>query len=369
MAEEPQEQERTQEATPHKLEEARERGHVPQSRELGSFLVFLGFAIGLYFSLRTLFERLVRIFRDYYDFDKYRIENLLQFQTLSQDLIRHILALLVPLFFTVLIFSVGASTLQFGFLFTTEKIMPQLERINPLRGFSRIFSRETLVEFLKTVLKVLIISGILFLLLRGEMDQLSELGILPIAQIFLYLVKVLAKVLLTMLIFLAVLGILDFAYQKWRYAENLKMSFSEMKEELRQREGDPHIRSRIRQIQRERLRKQMMKVVPKADVVVTNPTHVAVALQYQRGIMKAPKVIAKGAGVIAQKIKEIASQAGVPIVERKELARILYRHVEINQMIPENLYTVVAEVLAYVYRLKRKYKEWMQTSSTRALAT
>ena len=143
------------------------------------------------------------------------------------------------------------------------------------------------------------------------------------------------------------------------------MSYHEVREELKQREGDPQIKARVRQIQRDRLKNKMMKEIPKADVVVTNPTHVAVALQYKRGLMKAPIVVAKGAGFIALKIKEIAAMSEVPILERKELARYLYRHVEIQQAIPESLYTTVAEVLAYVYKLKRKYKDFIRRAPAR----
>jgi flagellar biosynthetic protein FliR/FlhB len=265
----------------------------------------------------------------------------------------------MPFFIGVMIFSLAGYIGQFGFLFTTEKLAPDFERISLFSGLSRLVTRETFVELIKSSGKVLVISAILYLVFKGEAQKIIQLGSLPIQDIFRYSFQLMSEVLYVVLIFLAVLGGMDLAYQKWNYWEKMKMTVQEVKDEMKNREGDPHIKSRIRQIQRDRARARMMDDVPKANVVVTNPTHVAVALKYERGKNRAPIVVAKGAGYIAVKIKEIAAESGVPILEKRELARFLYRNVEVNEMIPESLYTAVAEVLAYVYKIKKQFRSFI----------
>jgi flagellar biosynthetic protein FlhB len=347
---------KTEEATSHKLEEAREQGDVSQSKEFGSFMVFFGFTLTAYFSGKFFLKHVLSLFDRYFNFEMLHLETSKEFLVLSSNVLKDILVLVSPILLGTTLFGIAASIGQFGFLFTTAKISPNFEKLNPLTGLARIFSVDTLAEFIKSVIKLAIISFVLFLVLKGEVKHLTELGVEPMPHIFIYFIKLILKVIFSILIFLAILGISDLAYTKWRYAQKMKMSMKEVKDESKQRDGDPFVKSRIRQIQRDRVRKLMMKEVPKADVIVTNPTHVAVALKYQRGLMRAPIVVAKGAGVIAVRIKELAARAGVPIVEKKALARYLYRHIDINEAIPESLYTAVAEVLAYVYKMKKKFQ-------------
>lgn len=355
-------EDKTEEATSHKLEEAREKGDVANSKDFTNFIVFGGFVLSFYFFSHKALSGIVDMFPKYFDLTTMHLEDPQDFLATCIGMIKQILLLVGPLFAVVTLFAVIGSVAQFGFLYTTEKVMPDWERINPISGLSRLFSKDIAMELLKSTIKVVIVSFLFYLVLKGEVSKLIELGSMPMAGIFYYFMGLIAKVAFVMLLFMGILGIADLGYQKWSYAQKMKMSMQEVKDEHKQRDGNPLIRSRIRQIQRERVRKMMMNAVPKADVVVTNPTHVAVALQYQRGVMRAPVVVAKGAGYIAVKIKEIAALSEVPILERKQLARYLYKNVEVNEAIPESLYTAVAEVLAYVYRVKNKFKQMTRRS-------
>jgi flagellar biosynthetic protein FlhB len=351
--------EKTEEPTAHKLESAREKGDVAQSRDFANFFVFLGVALALYFSGQSMVKMMLELFPLFIESNRFSLNNVGDVQNIFGFVIKHVLWILAPLFGALFIFGIAAYISQFGLLFTTEKLTPQIEKLNPISGFSRIFSKETAMEFVKSSIKVVVMSAVLYLLFVGEMERINQIGAQPIAMSFQYLIEIIGKVILAVVIFLAVLGVLDLGFQKWAYVQRMKMSLQEVKDEMKQREGDPHIRARIRQIQRDRARARMMDDVPKADVVVTNPTHVAVALRYKRGETKAPIVLAKGAGFIALKIKEKAALAGIPIVEKKQLARYIYKHIEVGDFIPESLYTAVAEVLAYVYRLKKKFHGMM----------
>jgi flagellar biosynthetic protein FlhB len=351
---------KTEDATAHKLEQAREKGDIPKSREFIHFFILFGASMSFYFSSQFFLEKVILTFKKFFAFQTLKLESTEDFINMGTSLIGDILILLAPLCLGILVFGIAAHLVQFGLLFTTEKLTPDLEKLDPIAGLRRMFSIDVVVELIKSSLKVLIISALFYLILRGEVERLIELGSQPLGQIFLYLLKLVGQVIFVMILFMAVLGISDFFYSRWRYANKMKMSVQEVKEEFKNREGDPLIRGRIRQMAREKARARMMEKVPTADVVVTNPTHVAVALQYRKGLMRAPLVVAKGAGYIALKIKEIAIQSEVPVLERRELARFLYRNVEVNESIPESLYTAVAEVLAYVYRVKKKFTQWKE---------
>lgn len=354
---------KTEEATPHRLDEARSKGDVPKSREFISFLILLGASLCVYWGSNYTLGKILGVFDKFLNFKSIKLESTKDFIDLGNGLITDILWLLTPLFAGIFIFGIGAHLGQFGLLFTTEKLSPELDKLNPLEGVKRFFSMDILVELLKSLLKMIVVSAGFYMVLRGETEHLIHLGSEPLPQIFIYLVKLIAQMFFVMLIFMGVLGVGDFFYQRFSYAKKLRMSFQEVKEESKNREGDPLIKGRIRQMQREKARQRMMEKVPQADVIVTNPTHVAVALQYKKGLMRAPVVIAKGAGYIAVKIKTIAAEAGVPIMEKKQLARFLYRNVEVNEAIPESLYTAVAEVLAYVYKLKSRFSQWKENQA------
>jgi flagellar biosynthetic protein FlhB len=215
-------------------------------------------------------------------------------------------------------------------------------------------SRQSLMELFKSMAKLVIVGGIAYLTIRGEMDGIRELGRMEVASIAIFILKVILKIFFRVCIVMIFLAAMDYAFQKWQFEQQLKMTKQEIKEEYKHTEGDPLIKSRIRKVQMEVARRRMMQEVPEADVVVTNPVHLAVAIKYDRAKMSAPHVIAKGAEFVAEKIKALAREHNVPVVENKELARSLYRSAEVGDEVPMDFYQAVAEVLAYVYKIKGK---------------
>lgn len=347
---------KTEEPTPKKLADARNKGQVPQSRELANFIVFGGLSIVLYLMAGSMYETTRELFREVLQLEVALIDNEKQFWLYLEQKIYVIFDIIGPLFAGVTFFAVAAYACQVGFMFTTEKLKPKFDKFNPIKGIKKMFSPETGMEFIKSFLKVMVIGFIFYVLFKEEMKLLIEIGMEDMEDIFIYMMKMKAEAILAVLVFLAFLGVVDLAFQKWNFKRQMKMTKQEVKDEFKQREGDPTVRSRIRQAQREASRSRMMQDIPEADVVVANPVHVAVAIKYKRGLMAAPMVIAKGAGETAVRIKEAAALYGVPILEKKQLARYLYRNCEIGEFVPESLYTAIAEVLAYVYKMKKKYR-------------
>ncbi|MCK4788040.1 MAG: EscU/YscU/HrcU family type III secretion system export apparatus switch protein, partial [Desulfobacteraceae bacterium] len=244
--------------------------------------------------------------------------------------------------------------LQVGVMFTLEPVIPKFSKISPLKGLGRLFSKQSFMELFKSVAKLAIVGVIAYWTVKGEMDRFLDLGGMGVAAIALYILKVILKIFLRVCVVMVFLAVLDYAFQKWQFEQQLKMTKHEVKEEFKRSEGDPLIKSRIRRIQLEMARRRMMQEVPKADVVVTNPVRLALAIRYDRAVMNAPEVVAKGSELVAERIKALAKKHDIPIVENKGLAQDLYRMVEIGSEIPSALFQAVAEVLAYVYRLKGK---------------
>ena len=349
-------EDKSEEPTPKKLEDARLEGDVPQSRDFASFVVFAGLTLALYFWAKNLLPEMTKVLRSYLSLERQLPSDAREAQQFMARLLVEVVVLTGPFMAAVFCFGVVAYLGQFGFLFVPKKVMPDFKRINPASGLKRILSRETIVEFVKSFLKVSVFTVILYFMSKGEAENLVEIGASPVALILTYLGSMILKLIFACLLFIAVLGVVDLFYQRWSYNQKMMMTMKEVRDEYKQREGDPHVKARIRQIQRETARARMMDKVPKADVVVANPTHVAVALQYEKGRMSAPTVVAKGAGHTAVRIKALAIESGVPVLEKRELARYLYKNVEIGHIVPESLYSAVAEVLAFVYRMKKKYK-------------
>jgi len=361
MAEES-DSERTEPASARRLEQAREEGQVPRSHEVGAFLVLLVAAAVFWLVGPWLVLRVSDIFRRGLRVDegiaREPQQMLMRLAELSADALFTVSPLLIALILAALLspFLVGRWN------FSPKALQPDLFRLDPLQGLSRLISFSGLAELIKAVAKALIVGGVAAWILWSERGELLALfaqpseSSLPSAGhllTFSFLVIVLA-----MLLIVAV----DVPFQIWQYHDKLKMSRQEVKQEGKELEGNPEIKGRIRQLQREAARKRMMAAVPSADVIVTNPTHYAVALAYKSG-MRAPRVLAKGAGQVAGCIREIGAEHGVPIVEAPPLARALHRHSDIDQEIPTPLYAAVAEVLAYVYQLA----EWQRTGGHRPL--
>ncbi len=349
-------QERTEQATPRRLKEAREKGQVAKSRELASVAVLLTGLMTLFFGSTYFYHQLTLILRHYLENAGVIRVNVDNIPDLGLLALRQLSFTLAPLFLLITAMAFMSNFLQVGAVFSLEPIKPKFSKISPLQGLKRIFSVQSLMELAKSILKILVVGWVAFDTVKGELENLLPLLDKTPSQILSYTGHVSFTIFWKTCLVITFLAVLDYMFQRWEHQKNLKMTKQEVKEEYKQTEGDPHIKSRIRSIQREMARKRMMAEVPEADVVITNPTHLAVALKYEAGKMEAPVVVAKGSGLIAQKIREIAREHGVPVIENRPLAQNLFKIVEIGSAIPESLYQAVAEVLAYVYRLKGKVK-------------
>lgn len=345
-------EQRTERATPKRRSEAREKGDVAKSREVTSVAVLMAAVGTLYFSKSHMVENLMEITgRSFleagaFEFTPERLHLLLV------DLVVKVGLITFPVFLGVFFLGIVSNIAQVGFLFTTEPLAPKIEKIDPVKGLQRIFSLRSVAELIKSILKIIIISAVVYSALKGEMENVPPLMFMSTAEIAAFIGGVSFRILLKSSWVLLILAILDYAYQKWEYEKKLRMTKQEVKDEMKQSEGDPQVKSRIRSLQREWARQRMMEEVPRADVVITNPTHFAVALRYKKEEAAAPIVVAKGRNLVAEKIKKVAKEAGVPVVEDKPLARTLFKAIDIGEEIPAKVYRAVAEVLAYVYRVK-----------------
>jgi len=346
-------QEKTEEPTPRRREEARKRGQVAKSREVAAVAVLSGSLLSLVMGGSYMLGQLFSLWRVFLGFPERGLDQR-SAQGLLELAVKLGLKALLPLWAILLPVAFLSFYLQTGGLAAWETLVPKAERIDPIKGFKRLFSLPSLVELLKSVLKLLLISYVAYLVVDSEKERVLLLARAEVPELGRVLFVLARNLFFKTLLALAVLAILDFLFQRWETERQLRMTKEELKEELKQTEGDPWVKSKIRQIQRAMAQKRMMAEVPKADVVITNPVHYAVALKYELKEMPAPQVLAKGKGHLAQRIKEIAEEAGVPVVENPPLAQALYRDVEVGGFIPQELYQAVAEVLAYVYRLKGK---------------
>jgi len=354
MAESNKDQERTEEATPKRREEAREQGQVAKSRDLASVAILSACLLYFYFGADSFLHQLMDLMKSSFsslDSSLVTTENI---QSLLFSAFYKTITLMAPFLLVVCIAALSSNILQVGFKISTKAIAPKLSKIDPAKGFARLFSLQSLIEFIKSIFKISIAGFVAYLTVKSELVDILPLADSSVWEILVYITGTSFRILLTTCWVLIILALMDYLYQRWEYERNLKMSRQEIKDENKQTEGDPIVKARIRRLQREMAQRRMMANVPKADVIITNPTHLAVALQYDQDSMIAPKVIAKGAGYIAEKIKEIARGSRVPLVENKPLAQVLYKMVEVSGTIPDSLYKAVAEILAYIYSIKRE---------------
>ncbi|UCF86169.1 MAG: flagellar biosynthesis protein FlhB [Desulfobacteraceae bacterium] len=346
-------QEKTEPATPKRREEARKKGQVAQSREIPSVLVLMSSLGVLFFSGSWMLVSLS-------DFMQWIFNNIgslhhlhgISAHSFLLEILNLIITILMPLMFAVLIAGIAANLLQVGFLFTAKPLAPKLSKLNPFEGIKRLVSLKALAELFKSIIKLLCVASIAFLMIKGELNNIPSLMQMGVGDTLSFIARVSLKICFFTCLALVILAAMDYAFQRWQHEKGLRMSKQEVKDEFKQREGDPAVKARIKGIQREMAQRRMMEAIPEADVVITNPTSLAIALKYDAEAMMAPRVIAKGAGFIADRIKKIAQENGVPLVENKLLAQTLFKVVEIGDFIPVSLYRAVAEVLAYVYGLK-----------------
>jgi flagellar biosynthetic protein FlhB len=345
-------QDRTLAPTQKRREDARRKGQVPRSREVVSVLVLAGGVLALSVAGDRMWAGLQTVARQCFDGgDRIALTS----ETVGALAVSWVLAtgaILMPVLLASSIGALAGGFGQVGLLISGDAVRPQISRISPVAGFKRLFSLNALMELLRGVTKIIVLSVLLWLTFRRQVDAVLSVGTAGVEELLPILGGLSFDLMRNVLIVLALLAIADFAYQRWKHTQDLRMTYQEVKEEYRQSEGDPLLRSRIRSLQREMATKRMMAEVPTADVVITNPTHYAVALRYRRGADVAPRVVAKGADHLAQRIKAIAREHGVMLREDKLLARALYRAVDVGRFVPEELYRAVAEVLAYVYRAR-----------------
>lgn len=343
---------KTEEPTSRRLSEARKKGQIAQSKEVTNFASLLGmtFMVGILapFMMLRLFSALSGVVEH---------AGVVQINpgttgTILFDLSVDSLIALAPVFGLFIVLALIANIGQSGFLVTPDPIMPKLEKISPLSGLKRMVSLRSIVEFLKGLLKMSVVAAIAYYLISPEVDRAEELMDMDVVDILHEVQTLVIRMMIGVLVCMFVIAVADYLYQRYEYMKQMRMSRQEVRDEHKQSEGDPQVKARLRQIRMDRARRRMMAAVPKADVVVTNPTHYAVALQYDTETMAAPKLVAKGSDAVALRIREVAKENDVPIVENPPLARALYAGVELDEQIPETHFKAVAQVISYVYRLK-----------------
>lgn len=347
-------QEKTEQATPKRREEARQKGQVARSNELSSVAILLTGFMSLSFLGAYMYDHL-RNFTMHILLNSFTLE--LNTITIRSHVISWLASfgkILAPMVILLVAAALAVNYAQIGVLFAGKQLEPKFNRISPMSGIKRIFSLRGLVELAKGLFKIGAVAYITYLTIDAETNRIVSLIDMEVGQIFGLSGSIILSLGFRISLLLLVMAILDYSFQRYDYEKNLRMTRQEVREEVKQQEGDPQIRSRIRTLQREMSQQRMMSDVGQADVVVTNPTHIAVALRYNSEEMEAPVLLAKGQRLVAEKIKELARQAGVPLVENKPLARALFKAVQIGEEVPEELFKAVAEVLAFVFQLRQK---------------
>ncbi len=347
--------EKTEQPTPRRIEKARGDGDVPRSREFSTCVVLMTGGLGLMMMSGRLNQAMLSNMSSNLRVSR---EAAFDFSLLLSKIANGILDLLIafaPLVLLLLIVIVGAPVLVGGWNFSNKAFMPKFGKLNPLNGIKNLFSKNSLVELIKAVLKATLVGTVSYMVMSHDFDTILSLATQPLETGIAQVDGILIKGFLFIVSALVLIALIDVPYQRWSYTNKLKMTKEEVKQEAKESDGNPQIKGRIRQQQREIARRRMMSEIPKADVVITNPTHYAVAIKYDDHSMGAPRVIAKGADDIALKIREIASEHKVPTLESPKLARALFAHTELGDEIPQALYAAVAEILAYIFQL-RHYK-------------
>lgn len=345
--------EKSEEPTGRRLSQAREEGNIAKSKELPTAFIFIAIAGFMYYYAPNVLEQIQEIMRELFLIGKTEVDvhftiQLLYFLVISMT------KLLLPITGLLLVVSMVANIAQVGFVYTPKALKPKLDSLNPIKGFGKLFSKKSLVELLKSLFKIFVIGFVAYLIVKGKIPTiLALIDADPMDSIHFFGLLI-YELFMKIGVLVLILSLIDYMYQKWQTNQDLKMTKQEVKEENKQMEGDPLVKQRIRSMQREMARKRMMENVPQADVVVTNPTHYAVALRYSLGKDSAPVVVAKGQRLVALRIREIAMKNRILVHREPPLARALFKTVDIGEEIPENLYKAVAEILAMVDKFKRQ---------------
>lgn len=341
-------QEKTEEPTSKKLEDARQKGNVPKSQDASGFVTLLVGIIALVLLLSFMGERLIKLYIYYQNLIGIELTKELFFKIVIHTMLQVILIIL-PVAVSIMIAGILSNVMQFGFLFTTEPLTPNFGKINPIKGLANLFSLKKLIDSIKIILKVSAVFGVAFYFFLQFVKELPHTIFFPMFNQLLWLKEKMLILAGVMLLLFLIIAIADIFIVRFQYFKGLRMSKQEVKDEFKQMEGDPRVKGRIRQLQMQAARKRMMQNIPTADVVITNPTHYAVALRYDKEKEKAPVVLAKGVDHLALRIRKLAAENGIQIVENPPLARELYKVCDVDSMIPANLFQAVAEVLSFVY--------------------
>lgn len=348
-------QEKTEEPTSKKIEDARKDGNVPKSQDAVAVVTLLVAVIATLFMLGFMGERITNLYRYYQSFIgiemNFRVIQLVMMKTIFE-----ILLILAPIVLSIMVAGILGNVMQFGFIFTTKPITPNLDKINPLKGLKNLFSLKKLVESIKIILKVSIVFTIAFIVLLQFIKELPRVELYDIFSQIIWLRDKAIILAAIVIIAFIIVAIIDVFLVRFQYFKGLRMSKQEIKDEYKQMEGDPQVKGRIRRLQMEAARRRMVQDVAGADVVITNPTHYAVAIRYDTAKEQAPRVIAKGVDFLALRIKEVAYQNNVIVYENPPLARELYKVCEVNDIIPRELFKAVAEVLGFVYNSNKSNK-------------
>ena len=351
--------EKTEPATEKKLTDARKEGQVAKSQELGQAFALFAFFIVLKLWALTMGQNFMRIFEVFYE---RMVEmttlvdgniSIKDFCSLINTAVLRMAVIVAPVFIAAVVVAIVVDVLQVKWRPTTKPLTPKFSKLNPISGFKRIFSKDKLVDLLKSLIKLVLLGYLAYSALRDEFSTLFILFDLELKAAIGLIGNVAINLGIKISAFYLVIGFVDFGYQKWKFAEDMKMTKQEVKDEWKNAEGDPQIKGKQKQRMQEASRRRMMQAVPTADVVITNPTHFAVAIKYDAELFDAPYVVAKGADILAARIKDTAREAGVDIVENKPLARMLYYNVDMGSPIPPELYQTVAEILAAIYNARR----------------
>ena len=350
-------QEKTEKATPKKRKKARDEGQVAKSQEVSTaamlivgfsaLFIFGGLILGMLLDLLSHAFSLVPVLRE--DFNTVYIARHVAWG------FGRIILIALPIFFVTALVSVIINIFQVGWNPTLKPLRPKFSKLNPIKGFKKIFGLQALVNFAKSMLKLILVGVVVYVILMGEANIIPALFDVPFSDAIGYIAALLIRIGITIGVLYVFIAIFDWSYMKWKHEKDLKMSKQEVKDEWKQMEGNPQIKGKIRQKMREVSMRRMMQGLPQADVIITNPTHYAVALKYDMlGLGGAPVLIAKGVDFMAKRIRETAIEYDIPIVENPPLARALYDDVDLEQEIPEELYVAVAEIMAYVFKLKNR---------------
>lgn len=348
--------EKTEDATPKKIRESRKEGSVAKSKELNNAISLLALFLTLRYAVKFVGNRLITLFPKYWEHVNSLLKNDFNIPAVMNVLIevaKDVVITVGPFLLIGFVISFLSNRIQFKWMVTAKPMKPKLSKINPLSGFKRLFSGRALFDLVKTIIEMALIGYVSYRVLEDHSNELFVLYGVTIQQSLGILMDVIWDLGIKICLVMAVVGYADFRYQKYKHKQDLKMTKQEVKDEYKNTEGDPQIKGKQKQRMRQASQRRMMASVPEADVVITNPTHFAVALRYNAEEHSAPVVTAKGTDFLAAKIKEIAKESGVEIVEDKALARMLYYNVDLDREIPPELYKAVADILAYVYNLKK----------------